>query len=446
MQTTLSCEASFEFQELKLWKRSFRARPPSNCTSSTLVHSIQLYSTLLCSTLLNSLLPNSRQLCSTLFNSSLLNSSLLYSTLLDSTLFLRHIPTGLNDLLRRVPTEINELWRHVPTGLKDLLRRVPSGLNDLLRHVPTGLHDLLRRVPTRLNNLLRRVPSGPHDLLRRAPTRLNDLLRRVPSGPHDLLRHVPTGLNELWRHVPTGPYDLLRRVPSGLNDLFRHVPTGLNDLWASENQTIRNPEFLYETSFDQNLQDLPCQNPKFVENWFWWDASWISSVFGQSQSCTRPRSIRIYPYVLAITKRKAPLTDLKAEHQGTQWIPLGAAYGSIKVAHKWPVWFSFSSWSWPFVADLPRSKTCCWLPKCCRNQGDQCSYRTWETFAWPLSARMTRTNHDEEVLRIVVFTLHTCNNHVWIWGLGSCSHGSGAYGLPTVLAGVHLGRCFPSLP
>ena len=76
----------------------------------------------------------------------------------------------------------------------------------------------------------------------------------------------------------------------------------------------------------------------------------------------------------------------------------------------------------------------------------------WETFAWPPSARMTRTNHDEEVLRIVIFTLHTCNNHVWIWGLvvqgkaRSCSHGSGAYGLPTVLAGVHLDRCFPSLP
>ena len=30
MKTKLSCEASFKFQELKIWKRRFRARPPSN--------------------------------------------------------------------------------------------------------------------------------------------------------------------------------------------------------------------------------------------------------------------------------------------------------------------------------------------------------------------------------------------------------------------------------
>ena len=33
MKTTLSCEASFEFQELKLWKRRFRARLPSSSKS-----------------------------------------------------------------------------------------------------------------------------------------------------------------------------------------------------------------------------------------------------------------------------------------------------------------------------------------------------------------------------------------------------------------------------
>ena len=28
------------------------------------------------------------------------------------------------------------------------------------------------------------------------------------------------------------------------------MPSGHNDLWASENKTIRNLEFLYETSFE----------------------------------------------------------------------------------------------------------------------------------------------------------------------------------------------------
>ena len=31
------------------------------------------------------------------------------------------------------------------------------------------------------------------------------------------------------------------------------MPTGHNDFCASENKTIRNSEFLYETSFDQNI-------------------------------------------------------------------------------------------------------------------------------------------------------------------------------------------------
>ena len=116
----LSCDASFQVQELKMWKRSFCARLPSNsksagyenesfvrlrcfallystllCSkllSSPLLYSTlpYLYSTLLCSTLLHSTL-----LCSALFYSALLYSTLLYPTLLYSTL---HMPTGHNDL------------------------------------------------------------------------------------------------------------------------------------------------------------------------------------------------------------------------------------------------------------------------------------------------------------------------------------------------------------
>ena len=35
-----------------------------------------------------------------------------------------------------------------------------------------------------------------------------------------------------------------------LHDLLRGMPTGHNDVWATENKTIRSSEFLYETSFD----------------------------------------------------------------------------------------------------------------------------------------------------------------------------------------------------
>ena len=59
LKPKLSCGASFEFQELKTWKRSFRARLPSN---STLLNSNPLYSTQLNSALLNSTLLNSTQL------------------------------------------------------------------------------------------------------------------------------------------------------------------------------------------------------------------------------------------------------------------------------------------------------------------------------------------------------------------------------------------------
>ena len=41
-------------------------------------------------------------------------------------------------------------------------------------------------------------------------------------------------------------------MPTGLHDVLRHMPTGLNDLLASEDKTLRNSEFLYETSFDKN--------------------------------------------------------------------------------------------------------------------------------------------------------------------------------------------------
>ena len=39
--------------------------------------------------------------------------------------------TGLDDLLRHLPTGLHDPLRHMPTGLKDLLRHVPTGLNDL---------------------------------------------------------------------------------------------------------------------------------------------------------------------------------------------------------------------------------------------------------------------------------------------------------------------------
>ena len=41
-------------------------------------------------------------------------------------------------------------------------------------------------------------------------------------------------------------------MPTGLADLLSHMPTGHNDLWACENKTTRNSEFLYETSFDKS--------------------------------------------------------------------------------------------------------------------------------------------------------------------------------------------------
>ena len=61
-----------------------------------------------------------------------------------------------------------------------------------------------------------------------------------------------TRLKDLLRQVLTRLEDLVRQVLTGLKDLLRHVPTGLKDLWASENKTIRNSEFLYETSFDNS--------------------------------------------------------------------------------------------------------------------------------------------------------------------------------------------------
>ena len=92
------CKASFKFQVLKMWKRSFGAMFPSNSNSwrcenealvrcfllssrvhdvNSLVYSLQLYSTLFSSTLLSSNL-----LCSTLLSSPLLHSTLLCSRIL----------------------------------------------------------------------------------------------------------------------------------------------------------------------------------------------------------------------------------------------------------------------------------------------------------------------------------------------------------------------------
>ena len=62
--------------------------------------------------------------------------------------------------------------------------------------------------------------------------------------------HMSTGLQDLLSHMSTGLNDLLSHMPLGLIDLLSHMPTGHNDLWFSEDKTIRNSEFLYETSFD----------------------------------------------------------------------------------------------------------------------------------------------------------------------------------------------------
>ena len=35
-------------------------------------------------------------------------------------------------------------------------------------------------------------------------------------------------------------------------------------------------------------------------------------------------SIKVYPYVVAITRRKEPMANLENSLHGTQWIPYGA--------------------------------------------------------------------------------------------------------------------------
>ena len=146
VKTTLSCDASFNFETFKLWIRSFRAMLPSNpkswrceneafvrgflCSTlfyPTLRYSPLLYSTLLCptrlyptrlfSTLLYSTLLYSTLLCSPLLCSTLLCSSLLCPTLFCSTLFETTLlySTGHNDLLI-----CDDDVQQVPTGHTDL--------------------------------------------------------------------------------------------------------------------------------------------------------------------------------------------------------------------------------------------------------------------------------------------------------------------------------------
>ena len=54
-------------------------------------------------------------------------------------------------------------------------------------------------------------------------------------------------------------------MPTGLNDLLRQVPTGHSDFWANEGKTIRNSEFLYETSFDYGWILQKCFSNQGVE-------------------------------------------------------------------------------------------------------------------------------------------------------------------------------------
>ena len=85
VKTKLWCEASFKFEELNMWKRSFRARLPSNTTLlTTPIHSTQLNLTLLCSTPFVQGFLQIR-LYSTPIHSTQLNLTLLCSTLLNWT-------------------------------------------------------------------------------------------------------------------------------------------------------------------------------------------------------------------------------------------------------------------------------------------------------------------------------------------------------------------------
>ena len=67
-------------------------------------------------------------------------------------------------------------------------------------------------------------------------------------------------------------------MPTGLDDLLSHMPAGHNDLWAGENITIRNSEFLYQTSFD-HLIHIPLFFPiRFFFN-IYMDISYIFYIY-----------------------------------------------------------------------------------------------------------------------------------------------------------------------
>ena len=72
--------------------------------------------------------------------------------------------------------------------------------------------------------------------------------------------------------MPTGHNNLCasEKFECGFIDLLRHMPTGYNDFRASENKTIRNLEFLYETSFEN-------MSVKLYSLWiiYVWKLSWL---------------------------------------------------------------------------------------------------------------------------------------------------------------------------
>ena len=47
-----------------------------------------------------------------------------------------------------------------------------------------------------------------------------------------------------------------------------------------------------------------------------------------------PRSVKIYPFIVAITKRRTPLHRLTAAKRGSQWIP----YNHAVVGEEYEAW------------------------------------------------------------------------------------------------------------
>ena len=148
MKTKLSCEVSFKFQELKRWKRSFRARRPSNSTSWRDENEA----------FVRGVLPiprveemKTKPSCEASFKFQKLkrwkrsfrawhpwnSESWIYEN--EAFVRLQQMMTRLADLLQQVLTRLEDLLRHVLTRLEYLLRHVLTRLDDLLRHVLTRL-------------------------------------------------------------------------------------------------------------------------------------------------------------------------------------------------------------------------------------------------------------------------------------------------------------------